>query len=87
MLVMATHGRVGIKRVIMGSVASEVARAARGPVALIRPDVDSRINLARLTDVCEFGSVADLTFPFTRRSGVRPLAHSHVFDTGGSATN
>lgn len=38
MLVMATHGRIGFKRVLMGSVASEVVRAARGPVALIRPD-------------------------------------------------
>ncbi len=37
MLVMATHGRVGFKRVLMGSVASEVVRGARGPVALIRP--------------------------------------------------
>ncbi len=37
MLVMATHGRVGFKRVTMGSVASEVVRGARGPVALIRP--------------------------------------------------
>lgn len=37
MLVMATHGRVGFRRVIMGSVASEVVRGARGPVALIRP--------------------------------------------------
>lgn len=37
MLVMATHGRVGFKRVTMGSVASEVVRGARGPVSLIRP--------------------------------------------------
>ena len=37
MLVMATHGRVGFKRVTMGSVASEVVRGARGPIALIRP--------------------------------------------------
>jgi nucleotide-binding universal stress UspA family protein len=37
MLVMATHGRVGFKRVVMGSVAAEVIRGARGPVALIRP--------------------------------------------------
>lgn len=37
MLVMATHGRLGFKRVIVGSVASEVVRGARGPVALIRP--------------------------------------------------
>jgi nucleotide-binding universal stress UspA family protein len=37
MLVMATHGRVGFKRVVMGSVAAEVVRGARGPVVLIRP--------------------------------------------------
>ena len=37
MLVMATHGRVGFKRVIVGSVASAVVRGARGPVVLIRP--------------------------------------------------
>lgn len=37
MLVMATHGRVGFKRVTMGSVASEVVRGARGPTAVIRP--------------------------------------------------
>lgn len=37
MLVMATHGRVGFKRVVVGSVASEVVRGARGPVVLIRP--------------------------------------------------
>lgn len=37
MLVLATHGLMGFRRVIMGSVASEVVRGARGPVALIRP--------------------------------------------------
>jgi nucleotide-binding universal stress UspA family protein len=37
MLVLATHGRIGFKRVVMGSVASEVVRGARGPVVLIRP--------------------------------------------------
>jgi nucleotide-binding universal stress UspA family protein len=37
MLVMATHGRVGLRRVLVGSVASDVVRGAWGPVALIRP--------------------------------------------------
>ena len=36
--VLATHGRVGLTRVTMGSVSSEVVRTARGPVALIHPD-------------------------------------------------
>ena len=37
MLVMATHGRIGFKRVTMGSVALEVVRGAGGPVALTCP--------------------------------------------------
>jgi nucleotide-binding universal stress UspA family protein len=40
-LVLATHGRVGLTRVTMGSVSSEVVRAARGPVALIHPETGS----------------------------------------------
>ena len=44
LIVMATHGRSGIKRWPLGSVADKVARAAKQPVALIRarggrPDV------------------------------------------------
>lgn len=46
MLVMATHGRVGFKRVTMGSVASEVVRGARGPSALIRPQEPSGADRA-----------------------------------------
>lgn len=37
MLVMATHGRVGLERVLLGSVSSQVVREAWGPVALVRP--------------------------------------------------
>jgi nucleotide-binding universal stress UspA family protein len=44
MLVMATHGRVGFKRVTMGSVASEIVRAARGPVALVHPDESTALD-------------------------------------------
>ena len=37
LLVMATHGRLGLQRVLLGSVSSQVVRNARGPVVLIRP--------------------------------------------------
>ena len=37
MLVLATHGRVGLDRVLLGSVSSQVVREAWGPVALVRP--------------------------------------------------
>lgn len=36
--VLATHGRVGLTRLTMGSVSSEVVRTARGPVTLIHPE-------------------------------------------------
>lgn len=38
LILMATHGRSGIKRWVLGNVASKVARATKGPVALIRVD-------------------------------------------------
>lgn len=37
MLVMATHGRVGLERVLLGSVSSQVVKEAWGPVVLVRP--------------------------------------------------
>lgn len=37
MLVMATHGRVGLQRVLLGSVSSQVIKETWGPVVLIRP--------------------------------------------------
>jgi nucleotide-binding universal stress UspA family protein len=39
LLVMATHGRRGVARAVLGSVAAEVARRAPVPVLLTRPDV------------------------------------------------
>lgn len=39
MLVMATHGRVGLQRALMGSVSSEVVKKTGGPVVLVRPPV------------------------------------------------
>lgn len=42
MVVIATHGRRGLKRVLLGSVATDVVKEAWGPVALIRPNEDPR---------------------------------------------
>jgi nucleotide-binding universal stress UspA family protein len=36
-LAMATHGRGGLRRLILGSVSDKVVRAADGPVLLVRP--------------------------------------------------
>ncbi len=39
MIVMGTHGRKGIDRVLFGSVAEKIVKAAKMPVLTIRPDV------------------------------------------------
>lgn len=41
LIVMGTHGRTGLKRLFMGSVAEKVFRGARCPVVLVKlPDVE-----------------------------------------------
>jgi nucleotide-binding universal stress UspA family protein len=37
LLVMATHGRRGVQKILLGSVATEVVKSSWGPVALIAP--------------------------------------------------
>jgi nucleotide-binding universal stress UspA family protein len=37
LIVMATHGRTGLLRVLMGSVAEEVVRKAKCPVLTVKP--------------------------------------------------
>jgi len=39
MIVIGTHGRSGLNRFIMGSVAEEVLRRARVPVVVVPPPV------------------------------------------------
>ncbi len=41
LIVMATHGRSGLNRVVHGSVAGEVLRSGVAPVALVRPLEDA----------------------------------------------
>jgi nucleotide-binding universal stress UspA family protein len=45
LIVMATHGRTGISRWALGSVANKVARASKCPVLLIRANADVKKNV------------------------------------------
>jgi nucleotide-binding universal stress UspA family protein len=38
LVIMSTHGRTGIQRILFGSVANQVMQCAKVPVLLIRPD-------------------------------------------------
>jgi len=40
--VLGTHGRRGVRRLVMGSEAEEVVRLAPVPVLLVRPSVSDR---------------------------------------------
>ena len=44
LVVMATHGRTGVKRWALGSTADKVVRASKSPVLLIRANADVRKN-------------------------------------------
>jgi nucleotide-binding universal stress UspA family protein len=45
LIVMATHGRSGVGRLVLGSVAEEIIRQADLPVVLVRPSAGSRNRL------------------------------------------
>ena len=51
LMVMSTHGRTGIRRWVLGSVADEVLRQATVPVLLVRPDMAGRGQLEKWTDI------------------------------------
>ena len=45
LIVMATHGRSGLGRLLLGSVADRVAHASRAPVVILRPGEPSTEQL------------------------------------------
>jgi nucleotide-binding universal stress UspA family protein len=53
MIVMATHGRTGLRRLLMGSVAMEVVRETRLPVLLVRPPAG--VEEQQPTDTVQIG--------------------------------
>ena len=44
LIVMATHGRTGIRRAVLGSVAGTVLRAGPTPVLLVHPRLQTRVE-------------------------------------------
>ncbi len=47
LIVMATHGRIGINRFLLGSVAEQVVRKSAIPVLTVRPDHSPRTRAIR----------------------------------------
>lgn len=88
MIVLATHGHEGIERMIIGSVADRIARAATVPVLLIRPtypvaDSTSAVELTRIVVPLDGSPLAAEAIPVAQRLAKQlkvPIALITVFE-------
>lgn len=66
LLVLGTHGRGGIKKMALGSVAEEVLRQAECPVLTIGPHVAdaASVNFRRVLFATDFGPASGKAFPY-----------------------
>lgn len=51
LLVMSTHGRTGVRRLVMGSVADEVLRQSPVPVLLVRSETEQKDQFEKWADI------------------------------------
>ena len=82
LIVVGTHGRVGVKRLLMGSVAEEVMREARCPVLVMRPrHYDEHPELAPEPPCPECVAVRDQTSGAARWCAAhdRPWVPAHRY--------
>ena len=100
LIVMATHGRSGIKRLALGSVAEKVVRTAKQPVALIRakgarPDVREKGILNKALVPLDGSKESEAAIPYieelaSRLKGevvlLQVVAQTHRVITGGYGT-
>lgn len=65
LIAMTTHGRAGIQRWFLGSVADRVVRSARQPVFLVRPQAEAkpRIPLQRILVPLDGSELAEMALP------------------------
>lgn len=67
-VVMSTHGRGGVARAVLGSVAEEVVRRSSGPVLLVGPDAANDRGVRGPVLVCSDGSeISDAVLPVAER--------------------
>jgi len=66
LIVMATHGRTGIRRWTLGSTANKVARASKCPVLLIRAntDVPKSVRLDKILVPLDGSKQSEAVFPY-----------------------
>jgi nucleotide-binding universal stress UspA family protein len=73
LIIMATHGRTGIRRWTLGSTADKVARAAKCPVLLIRANIDvpKKVKLGKLLVPLDGSKQSETVLPHVERLASR----------------
>ena len=90
LIVMSTHGRSGIKRWAMGSIADKVLRATKQPISLIRakgarPDtLGERTLLSKILVALDGSKESEAVIPYIEELAFGEILHSHVHHNTGS---
>ena len=83
LVVVGTHGRRGLRRLVMGSVAEEIVRQARGLVLTVREDVPARPQVRRILLPLDFSNSSLRAASYAKALAARygaDLVALHVFD-------
>jgi nucleotide-binding universal stress UspA family protein len=66
LIIMATHGRTGIRRWALGSTADKVVRAAKCPILLVRANIDilKKIKLGKITVTLDGSKESEAVLPY-----------------------
>ncbi len=80
LVVMATHGRRGVRRLFLGSVAEEVVRHSSIPVLTVGPEPrwSEASSRGRLLVAVDFGALTERLLGFARTLAVRTGASIHL---------
>jgi len=79
LVVMATHGRTGLARFTLGSVADRLVREGTVPVLVIRRSSESSVTLERALLMLDGSALAEEAVPVTRALIGRPIRFVRLF--------
>ena len=85
LVVMATHGRTGVARFALGSIADRIVREGEVPVLLVRPSTPSDVQLRSALVLLDGSGVAEYALPWVERLAGKPLERVTLFRAVASA--
>jgi nucleotide-binding universal stress UspA family protein len=88
MLILGTHGRKGIQKLLMGSVAEKIFRQASVPVLIVGPNVPVRTSVTRLNRIVfatDFSEESLSAFPHALSLAQEHKAHLSILHVLGQS--